>query len=327
MTILITAVISLAVLAVASYRIVVDGAATRTRGPLAGLSNPVTQLLLCLGFAKLCRVPVITDDIINPRLRDFTGVANIMSLVGMTWAALIAIPLMGIAAYITGGVQFSARLQMLQAGLIVGVMTIAFLYSPMADQPTSYMTSDFPVTGSVLLYWLAFLLPILTSCGVTAYHCAVSLFLVRRGLLARALGALFCAAAVGILYCSHKGVDLFLQYSGIDNAYSHNAKAISLVLVLAALAFAALAAGIYAGAPLPQRLQRYRLLRKYGRDWLTARANTPVVVLDRSHELKYTRWACWAAARTPTAAFHLQVELADASDLAPKQPVTAIATQ
>lgn len=166
--------------------------------PLAGLSNPVTQLLLCLGFAKLCRVPVITDDLINPRLRDFTGVANIMSLAGMTWAALIAIPLMGIAAYITGGVQFSARLQLLQAGLIVGVMTIAFLYSPMADQPTSYMTSDFPVTGSVLLYWLAFLLPILTSCGVTAYHCAASLLLVRRGLLARALGALFCAAVIGI---------------------------------------------------------------------------------------------------------------------------------
>ncbi|MFD7008148.1 hypothetical protein [Rhodococcus jostii] len=270
---------------------------------------------------------MITDDIINPRLRDFTGVANIMSLAGMTWAALIAIPLMGIAAYITGGVQFPAQLQLLQAGLIVGVMAIAFLYSPMADQPTSYMTSDFPVTGSVLVYWLAFLLPILTSCGVTAYHCAASLLLVRRGLLARALRALFCAAMVGILYCTHKVVDLFLQYSGIDNAYSQHAKVISLVLVLVALAFAALAAGIYSGAQLPQRIQRYRLLRKYGRDWLAARANTPVVVLDSSHELKYTRWACWAAARTPTAAFHLQVELADASDLAPKHPVTAIATR
>ncbi|WP_157555171.1 hypothetical protein [Nocardia crassostreae] len=161
MSVVIGAIIPAVLLTLAAHRIRSNRHGSH-RGTHTGITNPLTQLLLLLGLAKLCRVPVLTDDVINPVLRDATGVANVMSLAGMTFGALSAIPILGVSSYITGR-NLVPRAQLGIAVVIVVAMITTFLRTPMADTPTSYMSNDFAVTGPVMAYWVAFLAPLASA--------------------------------------------------------------------------------------------------------------------------------------------------------------------
>ncbi|WP_306363938.1 hypothetical protein [Nocardia sp. CC227C] len=307
--IVIGALIPAVLLALALHRIRTNRHGNRLRTP-TGLTNPLTQLLLVLGLAKLCRVPVITDDVINPVLRSATGVANIMPLAGMTFGALAAIPVLGVSSYITGR-NVTPRTQLGIALVIVAAMITTFLRTPMANTPTSYMSNDFPVSGPVMAYWLAFLMPLASALVVGCVYIVRELLWVRSGPFARALAGIALCEMLGLVYCVFKVYNLYLQRAGIDNFWHRNAATVSIALGLAALAAAGISAGIYASHILRDRFERYHLLRRFGDRWLAARAANPDVVLDKSDEFRPTRRMCWAASRSGATAYRLQIELAD----------------
>ncbi|WP_155980973.1 hypothetical protein [Nocardia sp. CNY236] len=272
------------------------------RGVPTGITNPLTQLLLFLGLAKLCRVPVITDDIINRVLRDATGLANVMSLGGMTFGALAAIPILGVSSYITGR-NLTPRTQLGIAFMIVTAMIATFLRTPMANTPTSYMSNDFPVTGPVMAYWLAYLTPLASALVIGCAYIIRELMWVRSGPFARALAAIALCELLGLVYCAFKVYNLYLQRVGIDNFWHQNAAPVSIALGLMALIAAGASAGIYATHILRDRFRRYRLLRDFGHRWLAARAANPAVVLDKSDPFLPTRRMCWTASRSGATAY------------------------
>ncbi|WP_156516453.1 hypothetical protein [Nocardia arizonensis] len=279
-------------------------------GAPTGITNPLTQLLLLLGLAKLCRVPVITDDVVNPVLRDLTGIANIMSLAGMTFGALAAIPVFGFSSYITGR-NLALRVQVGIALVIATAMITTFLRTPMAHTPTSYMSNDFPVTGPVMAYWLAYLTPLASALLVGCTYIIRELLWVRTGSFARALAAIALSEVLGVVYCAFKIYNLYLQRTGTINFWHRNAEPISIALGLTALVAAGLSAGVYAIHVLRDRFYRYRLLRRFGDRWLSVRTANPNVVLDKSDRFRPTRRMCWSASRSGATAYRLQIELAD----------------
>ncbi|MFD4440518.1 hypothetical protein ACFWPK_12155 [Nocardia sp. NPDC058519] len=297
-------------LVLALHRIRSDSHGGQRSGAGTGLANPLTQLLLALGLAKACRIRHITDNVINPILQDWTGVANVMSLAGMTFGALAAIPLLTLVSYITGR-DLPIGAQAASAVAIVVAMVVTFLSTPMADTPTEYMSNDFPVTGPVVMYWIAYLGPLASAVVVSAVYAVRELTWVRRGPFAAALGFIVVACTLGLTYCVFKILNLVLQQRHSDGFWYRNAEFISIALGLAAIAAAGSAAGIYAAYLLKDRLRRYRLLRHNGDIWVRARTMNPDVVLDPGLAFGTTRRACWAAARSPEAAYRLQIELAD----------------
>ncbi|MEU7140294.1 hypothetical protein ABZ942_12655 [Nocardia sp. NPDC046473] len=302
------ALIPILLLLLAAHRIRSD---SRNRNrEFTGILNPFTQLLLCLGLGKLFRVPHITDDLINPVLRQLTGVANIMSLAGMTFGALAAIPIVAFSSYITGR-RVPVRAQIVAAALIVIAMTVTFLRTPMADTPTSFMSNQFAVTGPVIAYWTAFIAPLAISTLVSSSLMIREALWVRRGPFARALAGMAATFTLGFIYCCHKVLNLALKYNNSDSFLHHNAVTISNSIGLAAMVAAASSAATYAWYIWKDRIIRYQLLRRYGGAWMDARTASPDVVLDQTYEFRPTRRVCWAAARSHEAAYRLQIELAD----------------
>ncbi|WP_157777234.1 hypothetical protein [Nocardia terpenica] len=309
MNIVLGALIPAALLALAAHRIRADRQ-HRRRAISTGITNPLTQLLACLGLAKLCRIPVITDNLVNPVLRSATGVANIMSLAGMTFGALAAIPVLGVSSFITGR-TVAPRTQLTLALVIGAAMSTTFLRTPMAHTPTSYMSNDFPVTGPVMAYWLAYLTPLASALAVGCAYIVRELSWVGRGPFARALAGIALCEVLGLIYCAFKVYNLYLQREQIDNVWHRQAAPVSIALGLTSLAAAGVSAGIYASHLLRDRWHRYRLLRRFGDRWLEARAANPDVVLDKTDAFRTTRRMCWTASRSGATAYRLQIELAD----------------
>ncbi|MFE1595040.1 hypothetical protein [Nocardia sp. NPDC058705] len=305
MSIAVTAIVPVLLLLLAAHRI-----SSGSQGSGTGLANPLTQLLLALGLAKACRIRHVTDNVINPVLQEWTGVANVMSLAGMTFGALAAIPLLTLVSYVTGR-DLPIRVQAACAVTIVVAMAVTFLSTPMADTPTEYMSNDFPVTGPVIAYWIAYLAPLAGAVVLSGVYTVRELAWVRRGPFAAALALIATACALGLVYCVFKIVNLVLQQQGSGGFWHRNAEFISIALGLTAVVAAGSAAGIYAAYLLKDRLRRYRLLRHHGDTWVRARTMNPDVVLDRGFAFGTTRRACWAAARSPEAAYRLQIESAD----------------
>ncbi|WP_345498087.1 hypothetical protein [Nocardia callitridis] len=283
-----------------------------------GLDNPFTQILLTLGLAKLCRVPYITDDLLSPQLQRLTGVANLLTLAGMTFGALSAIPVLAFSSYITGR-NLSARIQVVAAGVVVMVMVGTYLPSPMAREAVPFLQNHFAVTGAVLPYWIAFIAPLTLSTLVGFAYTVRELVWVRRGPFARALAGVVVAYLLGFAYCAFNVANLVGNYTGTDSFVVRNSEIIENSLGLASLAAAGFSAATYAWHILRDRARRYRLLRRHGRTWLEARKVSPEVVLDKSYHFRPTRRACWSAARSAQAAYRLQMELADHKHQAARQ--------
>lgn len=322
MSIAITAIVPVLLLALAAHRIRADARGGQQFGAGTGVANPLTQLLVTLGLAKACRIRHITDHMINPVLQDWTGVANIMSLAGMTFGALAAIPLLALTSYITGR-NMPTAVRIAGTVVIVTTMIATFLHTPMAETPTEYMSNDFEVTGPVLAYWSAYLAPLAGAVAISAVWTVRELAWVRRGPFAAALAGVTTAALLGLAYCAFKIINLVLQDHGGGGFWHRNAEPISIALGLAAIAAAGGSAAIYAWFILRDRIHRYRLLRRSGDRWLQARAVNPDVVLDPGYTLRTTRRSCWVASRSPEAAYRLQIELADHAHYEERRPDTS----
>ncbi|WP_405484098.1 hypothetical protein [Nocardia sp. NBC_00511] len=308
MNIVVGILIPVSLLALATHRIRISRNGNRFSRP-TGMVNPLTQMLVFPGLAQLCRAPVISDDIINPVLRDATGVANIMSLAGMTFGALSAIPIFSVSSFVTGR-TVTPRVQLGLAAAITAAMVLTFLRTPMAHVPTSYMSNDFPVTGPVMAYWFAFLAPLAAALAIGCGYIVRELRWIR-GPFARALAGIALCETLGLAYCLFKAYNLYLQRAGIENFWHLHAKLISIALGLAAVSAAGICASVYTFYTLRDRFHRYRLLRIFGARWLAARAANPAVVLDRTEVFRPTRRMCWAASLTGTTAYRLRIELAD----------------
>jgi hypothetical protein len=308
--IVVTAVFPVLLLALAAHRIRSDATGQRRHGTATGLANPLTQLLLRLGLAKACRIRHVTDDVINPVLQHWTGVANIMSLAGMTFGGLAAIPVFALSSYITGRNPRHGA-QLVAAIVIVVAMIATFLHTPMAHIPTSYMSNQFAVTTPVLTYWIVYLIPIAFTSLISGVYVGRELWWVHRGPFAGALTGVAVAAFLGLAYCAFKIVNLVLKDTHSGNWWYRYSEPISIGLGLVAIAAAGTSAGIYAWFILKDRLHRHQLLRQFGDRWVEARTTNPDVVLDPTYTFRPTRRMCWSASQSPAAAYRLQIELAD----------------
>lgn len=304
----ISALIPIFLLVLAAERIRSGGRAGPGRS--TGIRNPFTQILLTLGLAKLCRVPYITDDVLSPALQRLTGVTNLMTLAGMTFGALSAIPVLAFSSYITGR-NLSAKVQVSAAVVIMSAMIATYLRSPMAHKAVPFLQNHFEVTGKVLAFWIAFIAPLTISTLVGFAYTARELSWVRRGPFARALAGVATAYFLGFAYCVFNVANLALKYTNTDSFFFRHSEPIENSLGLASLAAAGFSAATYAWYTLRDRLRRYVLLRRHGRTWMEARKSSPEVVLDQTYEFRPTRRACWNAARSAQAAYRLQIELAD----------------
>lgn len=309
MKIAIAALIPLLVLALVAHRI--KSNSPNGMGGSTGIRNPLTQIILCLGLGKLCRIPHITDDIISPALQRWTGIANLMTLTGMTFGSLAAIPILAFSSYITGR-NLRPRIQYIAAITTTVAMIATFLISPMSRKASSFLPNDFAVTNSVLPYWIAFIAPLAVSTLMSSTYTIRDLLWVRRGPFARALAGMAVACSLGFAYCVFNVVNLVLKYNNdTASVLYRNSYLIHKSLSLAAPATAALSATIFAWSIWKDRLHRYRLLRHNGSKWIEARTISPEVVLDQTYHFSPTRLRCWRASRSHEAAYRLQIELAD----------------
>ncbi|ATL65371.1 hypothetical protein [Nocardia terpenica] len=304
----IAALVPLVVLALAAHRIKSDS--RNLLGESTGIRNPFTQILLVLGLAKLCRVPYVTDDILSPALQRLTGTANLMTLAGLTFGALSAIPVLAFSSYITGR-NLSTRIQFGAVIVITIAMIATYVRTPMAHKATPYLQNHFAVTASVLAFWVAFIAPLTVSTVASFVYTIREVVWVRRGPFVRALAGVAAANFLGFSYCFFNVMTLAVKYRSEDSFFLRNSELIENSLGLASLAAAGFAAGTYAWYILTDRIHRYRLLRRHGGTWMEARSASPDVVLDKNYQFSPTRSACWKASRSAEASYRLQIELAD----------------
>lgn len=277
-----------------------------------------TQVCLLVGLAKLARTPVITDDVINPALKTVTGLANVMTFVGMSLAACAAVPAVVLMLALTGR-PVAYRPWFIAQAVIAGAMFIAYAISPIADIPSSYITTDIPFTWPVWMYWGVFLGSVGLAGALNAALAVQAVRVVRSGPFALTLGGWATTAGLACIYTVNKIVDLALTELDIeDNWYTEHVKTISLILALL-IALAAMATVlIYPAVRLPYRVRRFKVLRKSAATWLAARQEYPEFALPMADPLT-TQWQCWTAAKDPLSAYSLQVELADARNAADRK--------
>ncbi|CAM3323300.1 MULTISPECIES: hypothetical protein [Williamsia] len=277
-----------------------------------------TQVCLLVGLAKLARTPVITDDVINPALKTVTGLANVMTFVGMSLAACATVPAVVLMLALTGR-PVAYRPWFIAQAAIAGAMFIAYVISPIADIPSSYITTDIPFTWSVWMYWGVFLGSVGLAGALNAALAVQAVRVVRSGPFALTLSGWATTAALACIYTVNKIVDLAMTELDIeDNWYTEHVKTISLILALL-IALAAMATVlIYPAVRLPYRVRRFKVLRKSAATWLAARQEYPEFALPMA-DPPATQWQCWTAAKDPLSAYSLQVELADARNAADRK--------
>ena len=277
-----------------------------------------TQVCLLVGLAKLARTPVITDDVINPALKTVTGLASVMTFVGMSLAACATVPAVVLMLALTGR-PVAYRPWFIAQAAIAGAMFVAYVISPIADIPSSYITTDIPFTWSVWMYWGVFLGSVGLAGALNAALAVQAVRVVRSGPFAHTLVGWATTAGLACIYTVNKIVDLALTELDIeDNWYTEHVKTISLILALL-IALAAMATVlIYPAVRLPYRVRRFKVLRKSAATWLAARQEYPEFALPMA-DPPATQWQCWTAAKDPLSAYSLQVELADARNAADRK--------
>ena len=277
-----------------------------------------TQVCLLVGLAKLARTPVITDDVINPALKTVTGLANVMTFVGMSLAACATVPAVVLMLALTGR-PVAYRPWFIAQAAIAGAMFVAYVISPIADIPSSYITTDIPFTWSVWMYWGVFLGSVGLAGALNAALAVQAVRVVRSGPFALTLVGWATTAGLACIYTVNKIVDLAMTELDIeDNWYTEHVKTISLILALL-IALAAMATVlIYPAVRLPYRVRRFKVLRKSAATWLAARQEYPEFALPMA-DPPATQWQCWTAAKDPLSAYSLQVELADARNAADRK--------
>lgn len=277
-----------------------------------------TQVCLLLGSAKLARTPNITDGPINSFFESVTGLANVMTFVGMSLAAGATVPAVVLMFALTGR-PVSYRPWLVSQFLIVVAMFLAYVLSPIADIPSSYITTDIPFTWSVWVYWGVFLGSIGIAGALNASLALRAVRLVRVGPFALTLGGWALTAGLACVYTANKAVDLAMTALEIEgNWYTENVKAVSLVLVLLTALAAILTILVYPAALLPYRMRRFKVLMRSASTWREVRQTYPEFALPMA-EPPATPWQCWKAAKDPLSAYSLQVELADARNAADRK--------
>jgi hypothetical protein len=275
-------------------------------------SRPLTNLLAAFGASKLLRIPVITDEHIDPTLERITGVANLTDFGGMVLAALACVSMVGLGAYITG--REARSIGRIASGFAIAMaMVTTFMLAPVSKTPTSYMTRNFAPTGAMLAYWIVFVTAIACSATMLFAYTSRAWLLVRQGPFGRVLFSVSAAAAVGVLYCVHKIIDLALTGAGATGWYAKHAQSIGMVLVLLPLAFAGYAAWVYLAAGFPDRVNRFRTLRSMLDEWRHVSDSTHQVILEHSLIPDPSRWTIWKASANSLATHRMMVELADAA--------------
>ena len=277
-----------------------------------------TQVCLLVGLAKLARTPVITDDVINPALKTVTGLTNVMTFVGMSLAACATVPAVVLMLALTGR-PVAYRPWFIAQAAIAGAMFVAYVISPIADIPSSYITTDIPFSWSVWMYWGVFLGSVGLAGALNAALAVQAVRVVRSGPFALTLVGWATTAGLACIYTVNKIVDLAMTELDIeDNWYTEHVKTISLILALL-IALAAMATVlIYPAVRLPYRVRRFKVLRKSAATWLAARQEYPEFALPMA-DPPATQWQCWTAAKDPLSAYSLQVELADARNAADRK--------
>lgn len=269
--------------------------------------------LVFLGGAKACRIPVVSDDWIDPALQKVTGVWNLTDFSGMFFAVCGGILFATFAARVVGR---PSPAWAMPAGILVtfSIMLGTFLASPVADSPTSFMSKDFPMTGWFALYWATYL----TSLSASAL--AITMFIfwaVQRFRPSRLRTAVqFFGAGAGMfgVYTLQKIIGLIeLNYStmGWYNKYSET---VSMTTLLIGFTFLLACAGIAGWPVIGQWLHRWKLLRDRHEQWQRIAHDESGVVLDPSLiPADASAWQLLLAARTPVATHRLLVEMADAA--------------
>ncbi|GAA4684954.1 hypothetical protein [Gordonia humi] len=279
-----------------------------------------TQTFLFAALAKLARTPNLADRWAEPALYKLTHVHNVMTLVGMTLGALVAVPAVLVMLDLTGR-RSSLRLAAAIQAVIAAAMIISFAASAIPQSPaSSYITATVPMPwdAATWSYWAVFLGSI-GAAGLVNLILAVQAFIVvRRGSFAVALLGWAITAGAACLYIANKIVNLAVQQVQGDQPdeswYLHNVSTISLTLLLLVVGSFGITLSIYPLHRLPTRWRRYRLLRKRTDEWKAARSARPDAVLPNLPVPDGRRRHLWSAARNPIAAYSLQVELADTNN-------------
>ncbi|WP_137726190.1 hypothetical protein [Prescottella subtropica] len=289
----------------------------------------LTAAIGFLGAAKLARVPVVTDDYVDEWLHAITGIYNLCDFTGMWLGTLAATTFAGFAAFTVGGHQSIGRRLLVVYAAVTALMFGTFLMTPVTDTPTSYMTADFPMTGSLAAYWTVYLGTIGAAGTGVIVTAMQALRKVRRGPLVAGLSILAAAAAMAVVYVAFKIVDLYVNNNS-DQAhswYAENSKAIAFVLILGLVTSFIGFGGLVAAVTLPRRCRRYRLLRTRMQEWQSVTSSNRDVVLEQNTAPPLTRWAAWKASTDSIASHRLMVELSDVYTTTNLTPDAAAAGQ
>jgi hypothetical protein len=271
-------------------------------------SRYVTHVLILMGLAKALLYP--TDRLLDPRILQLIGVANVCVLAAMIFATAACIELAGFARYAAGH-NDPLGLRILLAASTAAIMICMFLLSPAAGTDSEYLTRDFPAVGPLLAYWAIFLSAIASSSATICYFCANAWLLVRHGPLSRALAGYTAAGGLGVLYCIWKVVDLTVS-AHVHQWHEHRVIWVSYLMVLAPLAAMGFAGSQYLLSAIPERAHRYQAIRKHAAHWRElADGGDNRAILSPNLIPRQTRRAAWVASSDPVSAHRLMIELAD----------------
>jgi hypothetical protein len=275
-------------------------------------SNAVTRILLLMAVTQGLRIHALTDEHLDPIVHRVSGIWNASCVLAMCTGVFVCAEIVTIVVSTRGrNITGIARYGIPAA--LAGVMVVAFLNSPAASTRTQFLSQTFPATGPMLVFWVVFIGSIGFAAATVFYWTwRMRAVLAIGGRFAPALIAVMLASGAGLVWSIHKVTYLVLRGHQIENWYTQHTTAISLILISSPAFMAGCVAITQQVSALPDRLDRYRTIRKLMSTWQSVRESSDEVVLE-SGLIPATRFATWKASSNSMASHRMMVEIADAT--------------
>lgn len=279
-------------------------------------SRPLTLVVLAMAVATAVRLPGVADSVVDPWLHGMLGIHNATELVAAV-AGVFAFMTVVELVVVTVSEQPMIWRRIFAVGtfLVLGATIVGFLASPAGGEPSDAIFRDFPLDRGLAVFWGLYVgTMVAASTGALFYLVRmVRLPGVRLSPLGRPLLLMTAGAIAGLLPASNLLFRLRMHSGGTPDWYRAHAELIGWTGALVPLCFIGAGALFYSVTALPDRVRRYRAIRRSSDRYAEVLRSGDDVMAPRDARTYSTRSAAWWGSRSPMITHQMMVVLADAA--------------
>lgn len=279
-------------------------------------SRPLTIVVFAMAVSTVIRLPGVADDVMDPWFHGLLGVYNGTELIAAVAGVFAFMTVVELVAVTVSDRPETWRQVFRITTPAVALATIAgFLTSPVAGAPSAAIFRDFPLDRGLLAFWGLYVGTMLAaSCGAMFYLVRmVRLPGVRDSPIGRPLLLMTAGAIAGLLPASNLLFRLQMHSGGTPGWYRANAELIGWAGALIPLIFIGAGSLFYSATVLPDRVRRYRAIRRSSGMYAEVLRSGDDVMVPRDARTYSTRRAAWWGSRSPMITHQMMVVLADAA--------------